>query len=76
MLKGLDILSESVLSLPVRIGYPKTLKGDADINNPMYATGVGLVIHGFEKEVNKGFTPVVLTSVYNRMKDWVKGIFK
>lgn len=76
MLKGLDILSESVLSLPVRIGYPKTLKGDKDINNPMYATGVGLVLYGFEREMNKGFTPIVLTSVYNRVKDWVKGIFK
>lgn len=76
MLKGLDILSESILSLPVRIGYPKTLKGNKDINNPMHATGVGLVLYGFEREMNKGFTPVVITSVYNRVKDWVKGIFK
>ncbi len=75
MLKGLDMLSEAVLGLPVRIGYPKAFK-EGEGNNPMYATGIGLVLYGFEREINRGVTPVSITGVYNKMKDWVKGIFK
>jgi cell division protein FtsA len=76
LLEGLDMFAETALGLPVRIGYPKDIKGCQDINNPMYATGAGLVLYGFEKEINQGFYPDICTGVFDRMKDWVRGIFK
>ncbi|MEW6418791.1 MAG: cell division protein FtsA [Nitrospirota bacterium] len=77
LLEGLDRMAEAVLGLPVRIGFPKYIKGCTDIiNNPMYATGVGLVLYGSETESNKIFYPDVFTGIFGRMKDWVKGIFR
>ena len=77
LLEGFDRMAEAVLGLPVRIGFPKYVKGCADIiNNPMYATGVGLVLYGVETESNRVFYPDVFTGIFGRMKDWVEGIFK
>ncbi len=77
LLEGLDRMAEAVLGLPVRIGFPRYIKGYTDIiNNPMYATGVGLVLHGLETESNRVFYPDVFTGIFGKMKDWVKGIFK
>jgi len=77
LLEGFNRTAEAVLGLPVRIGFPKYLKGCTDIiNNPMYATGVGLVLYGLETESNKIFYPDVFTGIFGKMKDWVKGIFK
>jgi cell division protein FtsA len=43
-------LAEGVFSLPVRRGYPMGIGGLVDVvNNPIYATGVGLVLHGFQE---------------------------
>lgn len=47
MLDGVVEMSESVFGLPARLGKPMGVKGLADIvSNPMYATGVGLVLYG------------------------------
>ncbi|MBP1730029.1 MAG: ftsA [Deltaproteobacteria bacterium] len=52
-LEGIVELAESVFSLPVRRGYPTGISGLVDVvNNPTYATAVGLVLHGFKE--NKG----------------------
>jgi cell division protein FtsA len=78
LLEGLDRMAEAVLGLPVRIGLPKYIKGCTDIiNNPMYATGVGLVLYGSETEY-KSYTTYGdnFTGIFGRMKDWVKGIFR
>ncbi len=49
-LEGLIELAEGVFSLPVRKGYPIGIGGLVDVvNNPIYATGVGLIIHGFQE---------------------------
>lgn len=77
LLEGFDKITEVVLGLPVRIGTPKYVTGGRDIiNNPMYATGVGLVLYGIEAESSRGFYPDVFTGVFGKMKDWVKGIFR
>ncbi len=77
LLEGFDRMAEAVLGLPVRIGFPKYVKGCTDIiNNPMYATGVGLVLYGLETGSNRAFHPDVFTGIFGRMKDWVDGIFK
>jgi cell division protein FtsA len=49
-LEGTAMLSEEVLDMPVRIGYPMGVVGLTDaIQDPKYATGVGLVLYGLER---------------------------
>ncbi|MDP2754762.1 MAG: cell division protein FtsA [Nitrospirota bacterium] len=77
LLEGLDRMAEAVLGLPVRIGFPNDIKGCKNIvNNPMYATGVGLVLYGLETESGRVFYPDAFTGIFGKMKDWVKGIFR
>jgi cell division protein FtsA len=46
MLDGMPDAAERVLDLPVRRGVPSGVGGLSDIvSNPMYATGVGLILH-------------------------------
>ena len=77
LLEGLDRMAEALLGLPVRLGFPKDIEGCKDIiNNPMYATGVGLVLYGLETESSRVFYPDAFTGIFGKMKDWVKGIFR
>jgi cell division protein FtsA len=77
LLQGLDKMAEAVLGLPVRIVTPRYVTGGKEmVNNPMYATGVGLVLYGIESESKRGLYPDMFTGVFGKMKDWVKGIFR
>ncbi len=77
LLNGFDRLAEAVLGLPVRTGSLDAIKGcKGDINNPMYATGVGLVLYGLDKESGGSLYESALMGVFGRMKDWVTGMFK
>jgi cell division protein FtsA len=77
MLEGIDRMAEAVLGLPVRIGFPKEIKGCREIiSNPMYATGAGLVFFGFNTESNRVFYHDTFAGIFGKMKDWVKGIFR
>jgi len=47
LLPGMAQVAEQIFNLPVRCGYPRNIGGLVDIvNNPMYSTGVGLVLYG------------------------------
>jgi cell division protein FtsA len=49
-LEGTALLAEEVLDMPVRIGYPLGATGLTDaIQDPKFATGVGLVQYGIER---------------------------
>lgn len=77
LLEGLDRMAETALGLPVRIGFPKKISGSDNImNNPMYATGAGLVLYGFETAASRIFSPDTFTGIFGKMTEWVKGIFK
>jgi len=77
LLEGLDRMAETLLGLPVRIGFPRHIKGCANImNNPIYATGAGLVLYGSGSEPGRTFSSDAFTGVFGRMKDWVKEIFR
>ena len=55
-LEGVVDLAEGVFSLPVRRGLPIGVGGLVDVvNNPIYATGVGLILHGFGESKGKGY---------------------
>jgi cell division protein FtsA len=55
-LEGIVELAETVFSLPVRKGLPIGVGGLVDVvNNPIYATGVGLILHGMEESKSKSY---------------------
>jgi cell division protein FtsA len=80
LLEGVTEIAESVFSLPTRIGTPQGLKGLADVvNNPMYATGVGLVLYGArhqqsEKKKFRIRDRHIFNRLMNRMKRWFKDV--
>lgn len=84
-LEGIPELAENIFNLPARRGYPIGLGGLVDVvNNPIYATGVGLLVYGFKNaKIKRGSfgQKIALkevlnsTKLLNRMKDWFKEIF-
>ena len=50
---GAQELAERIFKMPVRIGKPHHVTGLPDIiNNPIYATGVGLLVYGIAATSN------------------------
>lgn len=82
MLDGSVEIAETVFGLPARLGKPMGVKGLADIvSNPMYATGVGLVLYGsrYGKGTNKSsrLSPRdknIFDHLLSRMKKWFQDI--
>lgn len=85
VLEGLPELAESIFDLPVRRGVPKWIGGFYDqVENPMYATAVGLVLHGVRRERQVGAVaglpglgeglPGVGRAV-RRVREWVGQLF-
>lgn len=53
-LPGIDILARDVLHIPVRVGTPVEMKGIGEVlNDPAYATSVGLLLWGAKYEGKK-----------------------
>jgi cell division protein FtsA len=72
-------VAEQVLHLPVRIGYPQGVGGLTEgMNNPMYATGVGLVLFGSRVKTNgfngSGGSEHSLIKLGQRMKKWFEEV--
>ena len=68
------VLAESVFKVPVRLGVPTGVTGLANvINNPAYATGVGLLLYGQQQQLSgasDGFAKGGVKSVFSRMRQW------
>ena len=64
-LKHLVQLVEYVTGMEARIGYPTEhlTKGAHDVKNPMFSTGIGLIIKGYEDMKQRGIKEVVTTEV-------------
>jgi cell division protein FtsA len=74
LLDGVEDVAESIFKLPTRLGKPQGIKGLVDVvNNPMYATGVGLVLYGARHRDSKKFR-IRDTNIFNRvmtrMRKW------
>jgi cell division protein FtsA len=78
LLEGVIDIAESVFNLPTRIGRPAGIRGLVDVvNNPMYATAVGLVLYGARSRPKKKFRirdRNIFDRVMARMKRWFKEI--
>jgi cell division protein FtsA len=74
-LEGLPELVEQIFNLPVRRGYPAGVGGLMDVvNNPMYATGVGLVLYG-KRYGSEGRVKNAERSLLGKMKQGLKKFF-
>lgn len=78
MLDGVTEVAEAVFGLPARLGKPQGITGLTDVvNNPMYATGVGLVMYGARKSPAKKFRirdRNIFNGIMQRMKKWFKEV--
>ncbi len=78
LLDGVTEIAESVLNLPARLGKPHGIGGLVDVvNNPMYATGVGLVLFGARNRSENKFRirdSNVFNKIITRMKKWFQDI--
>lgn len=75
-LQGMDRFAEEIFNLPVKIGIPKKIGGLTDIIlDPIYATGVGLIIYGFEKK-NEALIPKTKgTGIFEALKKRFEDLF-
>ena len=81
MLEGVPEVAEQIFDLPVRRGYPLRVGGLTDvINNPMFATAVGLVLYGAKQEAGQAEKVFrirqknIFNRVASRMKKWFKDV--
>lgn len=72
-------LAESIFRMPVRLGLPQHVNGLTDVrDNPIYATGVGLLLYGHQSRSNQAVTSDIgknAASLWQKMKSWFQGNF-
>ena len=78
-IEGLVDLAEEVFHMPVRLGMPQSVLGLVDVvRNPIYATGVGLLLFGkknSEQRLSEMPSGTGVKGVWARMKSWFQGNF-
>jgi cell division protein FtsA len=78
LLEGTTEIAESVFNLQTRLGKPQGITGLVDVvNNPMYATGVGLVLYGAKNQTEKKFRirdAHIFNRIVTQMKRWFKDV--
>jgi cell division protein FtsA len=76
--EGAVDLAERIFNVPVRIGTPQFVTGMPEvINNPIYATGVGLLIYGLQQRETQqeALTQPTFKGLWGRMRGWFQGNF-
>lgn len=73
-------LAESIFEMPVRHGFVPAIPGLPDaMTSPAWATGVGLLLHGFQQQYEGGYhqtsIPRSASGLFTRMKQWFNGNF-
>jgi len=80
-MEGVVELAEEIFHMPVRVGYPQTVRGLNDIvRNPVYATSVGLLQYGMLHRVDSGAASSgksvnAAEGVLSRAKAWLQSNF-
>jgi cell division protein FtsA len=75
-MEGVVELAEEIFHMPVSLGSPKHVTGLKDIvRNPIYATGVGLLLYGKQQEEEMRGRGGKTTGVMKRLKNWVSENF-
>ncbi len=81
-MEGMVELAEEVFHMPVRLGVPQYVGGlSGVVHNPIFATGVGLVLYGHRQTAGANVAPAGrqaprrLAEILSRMKSWFQGNF-
>ena len=78
-MEGVIELAEEVFHVPVRLGLPGNVAGLVDVvRNPIFATGVGLLLYGSQQQKVGRRDPDgdwAVKSLWQRMKNWFQGNF-
>ena len=78
-MEGVIELAEEIFHMPVRLGSPQYVTGLVDVvRNPIYATGVGLLLFGNQHQNDRSSDSAVganAKGVWERMKNWFTGNF-
>ena len=81
-MEGMVDLAEEIFHMPVRLGIPQYVGGlSGVVHNPIYATGVGLVLYGARSREGRSYSmhtrssQAGLKSVMGKMKSWFQGNF-
>ena len=80
LMEGMPDMAERVLDLPARRGYPWGVGGIREqVDNPMYATGVGLILHALHHQddlaLNGRRSRRGLWRTVDNMKGWFREFF-
>lgn len=79
LLRGMKETAQHIFSVPVRIGSPRlTHHLPESLNNPMYATGYGLILYALKKRSNNASSNnqgQTVHRIFERMKLWVSDFF-
>ncbi|CAM2059375.1 cell division protein FtsA [Desulfovibrionales bacterium] len=76
IIEGIVELGEQILNLPTRVGIPRNTGGLKDVvNSPMYATAVGLLMFGAEKEGLDAKFRIHNVNTFNRIRSRIKKWF-
>lgn len=73
-------LAEKIFRMPVRFGCPQNVSGLSEVvSNPIYATGVGLLLYGFQQQYDPNSESAGLNykvkGLWHRMRSWFQGNF-
>ena len=78
-MEGVVELAEEIFRMPVRLGLPRYVTGLVDVvRNPIYSTGVGLLLYGRQQQLERQVNIVTrhgVNNVWGRMKRWFQGNF-
>ncbi|PKL99674.1 MAG: cell division protein FtsA, partial [Gammaproteobacteria bacterium HGW-Gammaproteobacteria-6] len=77
-MEGVVDLAEEMLHMPVRMGIPQQVTGLGEvINNPVYATGIGLLLWGsqLENPSRPSLPPGKVGKALARLRNWYRGEF-
>ncbi|MDN3653568.1 cell division protein FtsA [Thalassotalea ponticola] len=78
-MEGVVEFAEEVFQMPVRIGAPRNIQGLTDyVNDPSYATVVGLLHYGLQASSDKHSdvgTSDSVVSMLSRLKNWFENRF-
>lgn len=76
-MEGVIELAEEIFHMPVRLGAPQNIRGLSDIvNNPIYSTGVGLLIYAMKQQHNVGRSSSSAKESQGSLLSKIKKIFQ
>ncbi|MFC3113972.1 cell division protein FtsA [Cellvibrio fontiphilus] len=76
-MEGVIELAEEIFHMPVRLGAPQNIRGLSDIvNNPIYSTGVGLLIYAMKQQHSQGRSSPAAKESQGSLFSKIKKIFQ